>query len=116
MFTLSPGVNVSEIDAATGIPAVSTTEAGMAGVYRWGPVGKRLLVTSEPDLVTKFQKPTTFNAETWFTAANFLSYGNQLHNIRVCDGYSGMAVFTGSTLLWQALRRSSTTTTIIQEQ
>lgn len=97
MFTLSPGVNVSEVDAATGIPAVSTTEAGMAGVFRWGPVGKRYLVTSEPDLVNRYQKPTTFNAETWFTAANFLGYGNQLHVIRVSDGASAMAVFPGST-------------------
>lgn len=97
MFTLSPGVNVSEIDAATGIPAVSTTEAGMAGVFRWGPVGERVLTTSEPDLVARFQKPTTFNAETWFVAANFLGYGNQLHLVRVSDGSSAMAVFAGST-------------------
>lgn len=96
MFKISPGVNVSEIDASTGIPAVSTTEAGMAGVFRWGPVGQRVLVTSEPDLVAKFQKPTNFNAETWFVAANFLGYGNQLHVVRVSTGTSALAVFSGS--------------------
>jgi phage tail sheath protein FI len=97
MFNISPGVNVSEIDAATGIPAVSTTEAGMAGVFRWGPVSQRVLTTSEPDLVAKFQKPSNFNAETWFTASNFLGYGNQLHVVRVSDGSSAMAVFSGTT-------------------
>jgi hypothetical protein len=96
MFTISPAVNVSEIDASTGVPAVSTSEAGIAGVFRWGPVGKRVLVTSEPDLVSKFHKPTNFNAETWFVAANFLQYGNALHTIRVNDGTSALAVFPGS--------------------
>jgi hypothetical protein len=96
MFTISPAVNVSEIDAATGVPAVSTSEAGIAGVFRWGPVGKRVLVNSEPDLVAKFQKPTNFNAETWFTAANFLQYGNALHTVRVNSGASALAVYSGS--------------------
>lgn len=97
MFQISPGVNVTEIDASTGIPAVSTTEAGMAGVFRWGPVGKRMPVTSEPDLVQQFQKPTTFNAETWFTAANFLAYSQLLHVVRVTDGTSGLSVFPTTT-------------------
>lgn len=97
MFTLSPGVNVSEIDAATGIPAVSTTEAGIAGVFRWGPVSQRVLVTSEPDLANKFQKPSNLNAETWFVSANFLGYGNQLHVVRVSDGTSSLALFANTT-------------------
>ncbi len=97
MFQISPGVNVSEIDASTGIPAVSTTEAGMAGVFRWGPVGVRVTVTSQPDLTTKFQKPSNFNAETWFTAANFLDYSNSLVIVRAETGTSAMAVFAGST-------------------
>lgn len=96
MFTISPAVNVSEIDAATGVPAVSTSEAGIAGVFRWGPVGKRVLTTSEPDLAAKFHKPTNFNAETWFVAANFLAYGNALHVVRVNSGASALAVHEGS--------------------
>ena len=31
-FQVSPGVNVSEIDLTTVVPAVSTTEAGIGGV------------------------------------------------------------------------------------
>jgi hypothetical protein len=97
MFTISPRVTVSEIDASTGIPAVSTTEAALAGVFRWGPVNQRMLVTSEPDLVGRVHKPTNLNAETWFSAANFLAYGNQLQVVRVSDGTSAMAVFAGTT-------------------
>jgi len=78
-FQISPGVNVSEIDLSATIPATSTTEGAFAGVFRWGPVDKYMLVSSEDDLVNRYGKPTTFNAETWFTASNFLAYGNKLY-------------------------------------
>jgi len=84
-FQVSPGVNVSEIDLTTVVPAVSTTEGAIAGVFRWGPVGTRVLVDSETNLVNRFGRPTTFNAETFFTAANFLSYGNKLYVVRVAN-------------------------------
>ena len=57
-FQVSPGVNVSEIDLTTVVPAVSTTEGGFVGQFRWGPVEQRILVESEDLLVNSFQKPT----------------------------------------------------------
>jgi hypothetical protein len=96
MFQVSPGVNISEIDLATGVPAVSSTEAAIAGVFRWGPVGQRFLVTSEPELAAKTGKPSNLNAETWFVASSFLSYADALHVVRVSGGTSAMAVFPGS--------------------
>jgi len=84
-FQVSPGVNVSEIDLTTVVPAVSTTEGALAGVFRWGPVGERVLVDSETNLTARFGKPTNHNAETFFTAANFLSYGNKLYIARVAN-------------------------------
>lgn len=84
-FQVSPGVNVSEIDLTTVVPAVSTTEGAIAGVFRWGPVGERVLVDSEDNLVARFGKPTNHNAETFFSAANFLSYGNKLYVTRVAN-------------------------------
>lgn len=84
-FQVSPGVNVSEIDLTTVVPAVSTTEGALAGVFRWGPVEQRILVDSESNLVARFGKPTNFNAETFFTAANFLSYGNKLYVVRAAN-------------------------------
>ena len=88
-FQVSPGVNVTEIDLTTVVPAVSTTEGALAGVFRWGPVEKRTLVDSETNLAARFGKPTNHNAETFFTAANFLSYGNKLYIARVANTTSG---------------------------
>jgi phage tail sheath protein FI len=82
-FQVSPGVNVSEIDLTTVVPAVSTTEGGIAGNFRWGPIDQLTLVTSEDQLVGQFQKPTSSVNLDFFTAANFLSYGNALYVVRV---------------------------------
>lgn len=77
-FQVSPGVNVSEIDLTTIVPAVSSTEGAIAGVFKWGPLEKAVLIDSETNLVSRFGKPDNYNAETFFTAANFLKYGNKL--------------------------------------
>ena len=84
-FQVSPGVNVSEIDLTTVVPAVSSTEGALAGVFRWGPVGQRVLVDSEAYLAARFGKPTNHNPETFFTGANFLSYGNKLYISRAAN-------------------------------
>jgi phage tail sheath protein FI len=84
-FQVSPGVNVSEIDLTTVVPAVSTSVGAIAGVFKWGPVGKRTLISSETELINKFGKPTNHNPETFFTAANFLAYGNALQVVRAAN-------------------------------
>ena len=84
-FQLSPGVNVTEIDLTTVVPAVSASVGAIAGAFRWGPIGQRVLVDSESTLVSKFGPPTSFNAETFFTAANFLSYTNSLYVSRAAN-------------------------------
>ena len=78
-FQVSPGVNVTEVDLTTVVPAVSTTEGAIAGIFRWGPIEDRVLISSESELVSRYGKPTANNFETWFTAANFLAYGNKLY-------------------------------------
>ena len=96
-FQVSPGVNVSEIDLTTVVPAVSTTEGALAGVFKWGPVDTRVLIDSEETLAARFGKPVTgFNPETFFTAANFLAYGNKLYVTRVADSAAKNAVSNGS--------------------
>ena len=84
-FQVSPGVNVSEIDLTTVVPAVSTSVGAIAGVFKWGPVGKRTLISSEAELAAQFGKPTNHNPETFFTAANFLAYGNALYVVRAAN-------------------------------
>lgn len=86
-FQLSPGINTSEIDLTTVVPAVSTTTGAIAGVFAWGPVNEPILVSSEVDLVNRFGKPVVgFNSETFFTAADFLAYGNALYVVRANTG------------------------------
>lgn len=78
-FSVSPSVNVQEYDLTAIIPAVATSPAAIAGVFHWGPVGTRMLVTSEADLVSQAGKPDSNNYETWFTAQSFLGYGSTLY-------------------------------------
>jgi len=77
-FSVSPSVNIKEFDLTGGIPIQATTIGAIAGVYRWGPIGHRMLIDSETTLWKTFGKPTNFNPETFFTAASFLADGNKL--------------------------------------
>lgn len=97
-FQVSPGVNVSEIDLTTIVPAVSTSTGAIAGLFNWGPTKERIMVDTEQVMLQRFGKPTNNNAETFFTAANFLSYGNPLYIVRAAGsdvisaiGNSGIA-------------------------
>ena len=65
-FQVSPGVNVTEIDLTTIVPAVSSTEGAIAGVFRWGPIEERVLVTSEDDLVVLQKNHLTQTLEDKF--------------------------------------------------
>ena len=95
-FQVSPGVNVSEIDLTTVIPAVSTTEGAIAGQFHWGPADQRVLVDSEDVLASQFGEPDSTNYQEWFTAANFLSYGNALYVSRVLNSANN-ATSSGNT-------------------
>lgn len=97
-FQVSPGVNVSEIDLTTIVPAVSTTEGGIAGVFRWGPIEDRQLISNEDELVRSYGKPNDDNYETFFTAASFLAYGNKLYVSRAAasNAYNARANTAGT--------------------
>ena len=84
-FQVSPGVNVTEIDLTTVIPAVSSTVGAAVGQFRWGPVEEVRLVTSEDELVDLFYEPNSNNYIDFFAAANFLQYSNALRVVRVVD-------------------------------
>jgi len=96
-FQISPGVNISEIDLTTITPPTATTVGAIAGVFRWGPIGVRQLITSENDLVRRFGKPTSINPETFFTAASFLSYSNALFVSRAANTEVVLSAVANST-------------------
>lgn len=84
-FGRAPAVFTSEIDVTNTVSSVSTTEAAIAGVYRWGPVDQRVLVNNENTYGSIFGTPTNFNPETWFSGANFLSYSDALYVSRAAN-------------------------------
>lgn len=84
-FQVSPGVVVKEFDLTLIVPGVDTTTGAFAGVFRWGPIGKRVLCDSEQVLAKRFLPPTNWNAETFFSAANFLAYSNKLYVSRAAN-------------------------------
>jgi hypothetical protein len=94
VFSVSPSVTIREVDATATIPAIATPPAAIAGVFRWGPTNERILVTSENELVSRFGKPTDDNYETFFTAADFLSYSNALYVTRVTSTSADTAAGT----------------------
>jgi len=96
-FQLSPGVNVSEIDLTTVVPAVAATGGCIAGEFAWGPIMERKLLGDEDSVANMFGKPTNTTAISFFTAANFLAYGNSLQIVRVAQTGQANATTDGST-------------------
>lgn len=86
VFSVSPSVTVREVDLTSNIPAIASNQGAIAGVFNWGPVGEVTLVTSESELVSMFGEPSANNYETFFTAADFLSYSNRLYVVRANNG------------------------------
>ena len=101
-FQVSPGVQVREIDVTNVVPAVSSTIGAFAGEFSWGPVDEVRTITSEKELVSVFGAPKEAGSdgyntvlgkkEHFYSAANFLKYGNNLKVVRASNGIS-----TGST-------------------
>ena len=97
-YQLSPGVNVSEIDLSTVVPGVGSTQAAFAGQFNWGPASQITTVSDENELINTFGKPDSTTYESFFTAANFLSYSNDLKLIRSVGDSSNNAT-SGNTSL-----------------
>ena len=71
---LSPGVEVQERDLTLGsIETVEVNVGAIAGPFTKGPVLTPTRITTESQLIETFGEPTEANAETWWTAASFLS-------------------------------------------
>ena len=84
-FTVSQGVVTREIDLTTIVPETGTTAGAFAGAFRWGPIDKIVNVSSEDLLVENFQKPDSSTYLSFFSAANFLAYGQNLNVVRVAN-------------------------------
>ena len=85
-FLVSPGVLVTEKDLTNVIPAVSTSIGAIGVVAEKGPMDEITTVSSEDEYVRVFGKPDAKTFEYFFSATNFLQYGNALRVVRAVTG------------------------------
>ena len=111
-FQLSPGVLVVEKDLTNVIPAVASSIGAFVGNFAWGPANQPVTLSSELDLVKTFGKPNVDTFQSFFSAANFLSYSGNMVVVRQVGSAARNAVSTGTALVieneddWDALYSS----------
>jgi len=98
-FQVSPGVLVVEKDFTGIVPAVATTAGAFVGAFEWGPVKEVRLVSSEDTLTSTFGRPNADTFVDFYTALNFLAYGNNLQIVRVAGSLAVNAVASGTAVL-----------------
>jgi hypothetical protein len=84
-FQVSPGIVVKEVDLTTIIPNVSTSIGATVIASDKGPAMEIVDISTEQQLAEVFGKPSNTNAQTWFSAANFLKYAGALRVVRAID-------------------------------
>lgn len=94
-FQLSPGVQVTEKDLTSVVPAVGTSLGGTVIQAAWGPGNEIVTVDTENELVAAFGKPQSSNNRKWFAAASFLAYTNNLKVVRAINSGSFNATSDG---------------------
>ena len=95
MALISPGVENTEIDLTSTINNAATGRAALVGQFSWGPSDVIKQITSEADLLKVYGAPTDENFASFFSAANFLSYGNDLRILRAIRSDAAIATLTG---------------------
>ena len=84
---ISPGVVVKERDLTTGqVVGSQAIQAAFVSTFQKGPVGDIINISSERELVDTFGYPGASNAEDFFVASEFLSYGGRLSVVRAETG------------------------------
>ena len=87
-YQISPGIAITETDLTTVVPSALTTTGAFVGTFKWGPANKRITISSENQLVQRYFKPDNNTANSFFTAASFLAYGNNLQVVRALGANS----------------------------
>jgi hypothetical protein len=115
-FQISPGVDVSEVDLTTVVPSVLTTAGAFAGQFPWGPANQIMSIDSELSLTRTFapKGPDSDSAISFFTASNFLSYGNNLKIVRAVGANANNASANSSSNV-QVLNASSFETSLLNQ-
>ena len=86
-FTVSPGVLTREIDLTTVVPTIATTQGGFSGPFLWGPIEDpaRGRVSTVTQLDDQFYIPDENTFVSYYSCANFLSYGGTVEISRIAN-------------------------------
>ena len=86
-FTVSPGVLTREIDLTTVVPTIATTQGGFSGPFLWGPIEDpaRGRVSTVSQLDDQFYIPDESTFVSYYSCANFLSYGGTVEISRIAN-------------------------------
>ena len=86
-FTVSPGVLTREIDLTTVVPTIATTQGGFSGPFLWGPIEDpaRGRVSTVTQLEDQFYIPDENTFVSYYSCANFLSYGGTVEISRIAN-------------------------------
>lgn len=109
---VSPGIVLKERDLSNAVVVgAQQITAAYASTFRQGPIGKIVNINSQRELINIFGTPTEANAEDWFVASEFLSYGGRLSVVRaqtgVLNATSGVGTLIKSNEDWDAGTGSS---------
>ena len=85
MTLLSPGVEIKESSLQSTTSSGATGRGGMVGQFQWGPAFSITQITDEGTLIDRFGYPDSKTSSSFFTASNFLQYGNDLRVVRAVD-------------------------------
>jgi len=85
-FQVSPGVNVTELDFTTIVPAAATSLAGISFPTEWGPANDPVLIDTPKTFREIFGDVQEWNAANYFAALNFMSYTRGLLMVRAMGG------------------------------
>ncbi len=112
---ISPGIVLKERDLSNVIVVgAQQITAAMASTFVKGPINQIVNINSQREFVNIFGKPTDSNAEDWYVASEFLSYGGRLAIVRASTSVlnatgSGDGVLVENKLAWDSGTGSSET-------
>jgi phage tail sheath protein FI len=82
-FFEKPGVYTFENDYSNIVQGIATSTGATVGKFKWGPVEKVQIVSSENNLVRQFGEPGEDTYIDFYNAATFLAYSNDMRVVRV---------------------------------
>ena len=101
MALVSPGVETFEVDVGGSVAEAGGSPTAAVIDAKWGPVDKRMSITSLVELEDTFEKPVATNSQylRWFSVADYLGYGGNAIVARTVNSAARNSVNGGTAAL-----------------